>query len=195
VGEEENKIKEDSEKISMSLESTERESSLIYFLLGLSVAVIFMAIIVLGIQKTKANQVESLDQNIETRVTQPLAAMSKQDKEATTVVSQVKALNVALGERINLSKILDDIAANTYKQTQFTSISRTEVNKYQILGVVNNFNDLAKTLTGLKAIKAIKSIEISGVNIDEQNQINYTIDIVLTESVYLIKGTSNVGQQ
>ncbi|PIT97552.1 hypothetical protein COT77_00785 [Candidatus Berkelbacteria bacterium CG10_big_fil_rev_8_21_14_0_10_41_12] len=195
MGEEENKIKEDSEKISMSLESTERESSLIYFLLGLSVAVIFMAIIVLGIQKTKANQVESLDQNIETRVTQPLAAMSKQDKEATTVVSQVKALNVALGERINLSKILDDIAANTYKQTQFTSISRTEVNKYQILGVVNNFNDLAKTLTGLKAIKAIKSIEISGVNIDEQNQINYTIDIVLTESVYLIKGTSNVGQQ
>ena len=195
MGEEENKIKEDSEKISMSLESTERESSLIYFLLGLSVAVIFMAIIVLGIQKTKANKVESLDQNIETRVTQPLAAMSKQDKEATTVVSQVKALNVALGERINLSKILDDIAANTYKQTQFTSISRTEVNKYQILGVVNNFNDLAKTLTGLKAIKAIKSIEISGVNIDEQNQINYTIDIVLTESVYLIKGTSNVGQQ
>lgn len=168
-----------------SVKSQDKENVLVYLMLGISVGVFIVAIFVLGVYRYRQNQLQSLTKNIETNVDTPLAQMGKDEVTASQAVNQLKYLNLILTGRIAYGQFLSDVQANLYKNSKLTGIAKLSENKYEVRGVVDNFNDLSKTLKGIRGIKSVEKADLYNVDIRD-GKINFVSKISVKESEYKV---------
>lgn len=168
-----------------SLKSEDKETVLVYLMLGISIGVFVVAVFVLGVFRYRENQLASLTKNIEVNVDDQLAQMGKDEITASQAVNQLKYLNLILTGRVAYGQFLTDLQANLYKQSKLTGISKSAANKYEIRGTVSNFNDLSKTLKGIRSIKSVEKADLYSVDLLD-GKVHFVSKVTVKESEYRV---------
>lgn len=166
-----------------SVRSEDKETVLVYLMLGISIGVFIVAIFVLGVFRYRQNQMASLTKNIELNVDTQLSQMGKDEITASQAVNQLKYLNLILTGRVAYGQFLTDLQSNLYKQSKLTGISKSAVNKYEIRGTVDNFNDLSKTLKGIRSIKSVEKADLYSVDLRD-GKVYFVSKVTVRESDY-----------
>jgi len=165
-----------------------KEQVLSYFIIGVFVAVLFLCVVFLGMQKTRLNKLVTLDTQINQEVTIPLKAMDNEVKQNETVLKQLNILTMMLSGREKYSTLIGDLRNNLFKKTLWDNLS-VQKNTIAISGKVDKFEDIAEVTAGLKNVKAVKEIKLRSATLDkESGKINYSLSIAYDETLY--KNTS-----
>ena len=155
-----------------------------YFVIGLFIAVFVSLIVVLGLEKAKANKLEALEKEINNEVTIPLNSLAKEKKQIDLVSKQLEVLSTALSGRIKYSQILDDLRNGQYKQSLWTSFT-IQQDKISIQGSASDFESVGKTVAAFRQIKSVKDVSLKSVTVNnETNAVDFSVTIQFNPSLY-----------
>lgn len=164
------------------------QEKIAFFIIGLALAVVACSIYVFGLQKYKNSQISYLDQQISDEVTTPLKNLSKDKAQADLVLSQIDVLTTSLSKRIKYDQVLKDFRDNQYKNARWTSFAFDDSKgEITISGVAGNFDDMAKTVTAFRGMKAVQDVKLVsfGINADSK-EVSFTISAKVDLSSYKV---------
>lgn len=172
-----------------SVNSSDKETVLVYLMLGISIGVFIVAIFVMAVFKYRQNQLQSLTKSIEVNVDTQLAQMGKDELTASQAVNQLKYLNLILTGRTDYGQFLNDFQTGLYKQTKITSIAKTAANKYEIRGEVSDFDALAKALKSIRNLRSVGKADLYSVDLRD-GRVLFDAKLQVAESDYRVKGVA-----
>lgn len=160
------------------------QEKLVYFIVGLSVATVIVAIVSFALLLSKNSQVTSLEAQIKEEVTVPLQGLAKEKEQVTAISSQLEVLSTALAGRIKYPQIIKDLALNTYKQTRWDSVDY-EGGEVVISGKASDFMGASKVVSAYENYRSASGVNLTSINIDTQaGQVGYSIEMKVDEKGY-----------
>lgn len=174
----------DSVKESITETTQKTEESASYFIIGLASAILVAVIIILAAVSGKNAQIDTYDQQIKTDVTDQLKNLEKEQKQISSVFTQLDALETSLTKRLKYSQVLSDLGKNQYQKSRWTSIT-VKGEAVSISGEADGFEDVAKTVVGLKNLKSIKAVKLTSATLNQEKAVvGYVIDLTVDLKEY-----------
>lgn len=163
------------ESITETTQKTEESAS--YFIVGLAAAVVIAVIVVLAAVSSKNAQIATYDEQIKTDVTNQLANLEKEQKQISSVFTQLDTLESSLSKRIKYSQLFSDLTKNQYQKSKWTAVT-VQGDAVSITGEANSFEDVAKTVVALKSLESVKNIKLTSATLSQERQvISFVIDV------------------
>jgi len=168
--------------------SGKKEEIVSYFVIGIFVGVFVFCIILMGIHKTKENKLNFLTDQIQSEVTEPLASLTKEEKQSEAITAQLSALTLSLSQRSNISQLLSDLLKDQYKKSQWTDFN-LQGDTLTISGKVDTYQEVAKVVSAIRELSAISQAEISSAVADQETgKIIFTLNAKYDQSLYAVAG-------
>lgn len=174
------------QSVKRDISSTENSTSdgFSYFIIGLFCAVFILVIIVIGLGRSKENKLLSLDETYKTEVTEPLKALSNEQKASDNAIDQIDILTAALSKRIKYSLLMTDIVSKQFKKSVWQSFTLKK-DTVSILGSADSYDDVAKSIAALRSLKAVQDVSLKAASKDENSsKINFTAQLKLDLKSY-----------
>jgi Tfp pilus assembly protein PilN len=174
-----NTVSEDIEQASES-----PEIGISYLIVGVSLAVLVGAILTFASVKSKQSTIDSLKVSIENDVTAPLAALSQEQKQVTTIKNQLSSLKTALNSREQFGKILAAISVNLLKSSMLTSVSVQEED-ITMSGSADNYSDVAKLVAAYRQVAVVKEVQLSSATLNEESdKVDFSLSLKIDRSKF-----------
>lgn len=174
-----NTVSEDIEQASES-----PEIGISYLIVGVSLAVLVGAILTFASVKSKQSTIDSLKVSIENDVTAPLAALSQEQKQVTTIKNQLSSLKTALNSREQFGKILATISVNLLKSSMLTSAVVQEDN-ITMSGSAGNYIDVAKLVAAYRQVAVVEEVQLSSATLNEESdKVDFSLSLKIDRSKF-----------
>jgi len=164
-------------------EGRDNEARLSYFVIGIFAGVLVALILMMAWQKSKEYKISALDQTV-ADTDKNLKALDDQESQSIGLLKQLDIFSVALSGRYNHSTILNDLRANQYKKSKWTSLSFSK-DGVVVSAQTDSFEDVAKSVSALKNMKAVKEVNLTSAGLNsETKKIDFEMTVLIDLSAY-----------
>jgi Tfp pilus assembly protein PilN len=161
-----------------------RDEVLSYFIIGVFVGVVVLAVSFLTIEKTRQSKISSLSQQMQQEVDVPMQSLATEKVQNDEIIKQLSTLTSVLAGRVDYSKLFDDLRGGQYKKSLWTNFA-LQKDSITITAKADNYADVAKAVAALRQLKAVKDVSLSSASLDkESGKINFTVNISYNPSLY-----------
>jgi len=161
-----------------------RDEVLSYFIIGVFLGVIVLAISFLTIEKTRQYKISSLTKQIQQDVDVPMKSLAKEKIQNDEIVKQLSTLTSVLAGRVSYFKLFEDLRNGQFKKSLWTNFA-LQKDSITISAKADNYADVAKAVAAIRQVKAVTDVKLSSASLDkETNKISFTVNISYDPSLY-----------
>lgn len=164
-------------------EGRDNEARLSYFVIGIFAGVLVAIILMMAWQKSKEYKISAQNQTI-SDLDKNLQSVEGQQNQGVGLLKQLDIFSLVLNGRYKQSTLLDDLRKNQYKKSKWTNLS-FQKSSVIISAQADSFEDVAKSVTALKSLKAVKDVTLTsaGINSDTK-KVEFEMTVLVDMSAY-----------